>query len=106
MEACRAVLETCELLQNIIAQLPPRHILRTRGVSKTWNNLIKTTKRLRLAQILQPIKTEFAKEKYLEAVSTTPLYEKGSRIDAKVTRGAKLKYVNGHIESSFPQTFR
>ena len=58
MAACRATLETAELLENIIIKLPPAAIQKVKRVSKTWYDLIANSKRLRLAGCIRTIKRD------------------------------------------------
>lgn len=54
MAAVRAVFETYELLDAIIAYLPPAEIGRAKRVAKSWNNIITTSKHIWDARCMKP----------------------------------------------------
>ena len=75
MAATQAVLNTTELLENIILHQPPTAITSMNVVSKRWNILIKTSKRIHRAHILRPTQQE--------AIYDIPMYEKCSDLQVK-----------------------
>lgn len=54
MSATTATLDTYELLEKIIAQLPPEDITKAQHVSKTWQKLIQGSKKIKEAHLLKP----------------------------------------------------
>ena len=58
MAAMTLVLETYELLKNIIMHVSAYEIRKLRQVSKTWNTFIKASLKIRGARCLKPINWE------------------------------------------------
>lgn len=46
MAACEATLNTCEILEHIIAFLPHDSILRAERVCKTWKTLVESSTKI------------------------------------------------------------
>lgn len=83
MSACAAVLETYELLEYIISQLPARHIFSIKRVAKSWEALIKGSKRIQEARRLMPIDhLQFNIPGYDPLLGASiPLYSRASRVE-------------------------
>ena len=81
--ARRAVFDTCELREAIIASLPPRKIWTVRIVSKTWYHAIKTSRLLHRAQRLMPIEQDLDLSKRHDQYEgcNVPTYAAGSKIE-------------------------
>lgn len=54
MASARAVLETWELLENIMVHVSPYSMLNLERVSKYWNQLMRESKRIQRARCLNP----------------------------------------------------
>lgn len=54
MTAAATVLETYELLENILASLDPQAVPVADQVCKTWHTLVRRSRRIRMARCIQP----------------------------------------------------
>lgn len=76
MASCVAALTTCEILEHIIAFMPPGKILPAKRVCRTWEKLINESTKISIASVLVPR----PRNSWLGTFDKSPIYAASDEI--------------------------